>query len=246
MRKLGRDMGFVPLVIASCVALYVATLIASGAQTTIGGGLMSLFAPSEEALFLFGASGAVPIFTFHAWWSVLSASWLHGSIIHILFNMMAVRNLAPTVAEIIGPSRTVVIYVISGVCGFLLSSLIGQYVHIPLPFLRGAGFITVGASASICGLLGALLHYGRVSGSSLIRDAAKQYAVGLVVIGLLMPGIDNFAHAGGFLGGYGISALFNPLKEERGDHTLMAIACLAASLLAVVFSFINGYSVIFG
>src|SRR4051794_16368127 len=53
MRQLGRDMGFVPLVIASCVTLYIATLVASGAQTTIAGGLLSLFAPSQEALFLF-------------------------------------------------------------------------------------------------------------------------------------------------------------------------------------------------
>jgi rhomboid protease GluP len=239
-------MGFVPLVIATCSILYAATLWLSGAQTTVAGGLLGVLAPTDEALFVFGASGAVPIFRFHAWWSVLSATWLHGGVIHILFNMMALRSLAPATADVIGPSRTVVIYVISGACGFLLSSLFGEYVRLPIPFLRGAGYITVGASASICGLLGALSHYGRVSGSTLIRAAAKQYAVGLVVIGLLMPGIDNFAHAGGFLGGYGVSALFNPLKQERGDHTLMAIGCLVASLLAIVFSVIHGYPLLFG
>jgi len=244
VRQLGRDMGFVPLVIGICSIVYVATLLLSGARTTLAGGLLGVLAPSDEALFVFGASGALPVFRFHAWWSVLSASWLHGSILHILFNMMALRNLAPSTAEVIGPSRTVVIYVISGACGFLLSSLVGQFVP-PIPFLRGAD-MTVGASASICGLLGALLHYGRVSGSTLIRAAAKQYAVGLIVIGLLMPGIDNFAHAGGFLGGYAVSAFFNPLTQERGDHTLMAIACLGASLLAIVYSVFHGYPLLFG
>ena len=246
VRQLGRDMGFVPLAIATCSIMYVATLLLSGAQTTMAGGLLGLLAPSDEALFVFGASGAVPMFRFHAWWSVLSATWLHGSILHILFNMMALKSLAPATADVIGPSRTVVIYVISGACGFLLSSLIGEYVRIPIPFLRGAGYITVGASASICGLLGALLHYGRVSGSSLIRATAKQYAIGLVVIGLLMPGIDNFAHAGGFLGGYAVSAMFNPLTRERGDHVLMALGCLAATFVAILLSFFKGYPLLFG
>ena len=63
--------------------------------------------------------------------------------------------------------------------------------------LRGASF-TVGASASIFGLLGALVHYGRKSGSSLIHAEAKRYALILFVFGLVMPGVDNFAHAGGF------------------------------------------------
>ena len=47
-----------------------------------------------------------------------------------------------------------------------------------------------------------------------------------------MPGIDNYAHAGGFLGGYAASAMMNPLTRERGDHLLMAIGCLVATVLA--------------
>jgi rhomboid protease GluP len=58
----------------------------------------------------------------------------------------------------------------------------------------------------------------------------------MFIYGLVMPGIDNFAHAGGFLGGYAMSALFNPLTKERGDHMLVALLCLVASFLAVAFS----------
>ena len=56
------------------------------------------------------------------WWTVLSASWLHGNLLHILFNMMWVRDLGPATADVIGPARTVVVYVVAGVCGFTLSS----------------------------------------------------------------------------------------------------------------------------
>ena len=51
-----------------------------------------------------------------------------------------------------------------------------------------------------------------------------------------MPGIDNYAHAGGFAGGYAASALLNPLTRERGDHMIAAVACVAATVLALVFT----------
>jgi rhomboid protease GluP len=234
LRQLGSDLGFVPFVITTASVLYVLTLLLSGPEMIGAGGLMSLLAPSYRVLQTFGASGAIPIFVYGAWWTVLSATWLHGNLLHILFNMMWVRDIGPSTADIIGPARTVVIYTISGVCGFLLSSVAAAYFP-PLPFLQGAR-ITVGASASIFGLLGALVHYGRKSGSSLIHGEAKRWAVILFVFGLIMPGIDNYAHAGGFLGGYGMSMVFNPLTRERGDHMLMAVACLVATFAAIAYS----------
>src|SRR5436853_526027 len=82
----------------------------------------------------------------------------------------------------------------------------------------------------------ALVHYGRKSGSSLVHTQAKQWALIMFVYGLVMPGIDNFAHAGGFAGGYAMSALFNPLTKERGDHLLIAALCLVATFLAIAAS----------
>jgi rhomboid protease GluP len=238
LRQLGSDLGFVPLVIGSSTILYALTLIGSGPDLRIAGGGFSFLSPSSSTLVLFGASGAIPVFVLGSWWTVLSASWLHGSLLHILFNMMWVRDIGPATADVIGPGRTIIIYVISGACGFLLSSVAGQYFP-PIPLLRGAN-LTVGASASIFGLLGALVHYGRSTGSSLIHAQAKQWALILFVFGFIMPGIDNFAHAGGFLGGYASSAFFNPMTKERGDHMLIAVVCLLLTFLAIVFSLIKG------
>jgi hypothetical protein len=105
----------------------------------------------------------------------LSATWLHAGLLHIVFNMLAVRNIGPLTVDVIGPARTVIIYVVSGACGFLLSSVAGAYFP-PIPFLHGAP-LTVGASASILGLIGALVHYGQRSGSSMIHTQAKQWAL---------------------------------------------------------------------
>jgi len=238
IRQLGADMGFVPLVIGGSTLLYLASLLMSGGDVNLVGGF-SLLGPSSEALIRLGASGAFPVFIMGSWWTILSATWLHGGLLHILMNMMWVGNLGPSSAQIIGPARTVIVYTVSGMCGFLLSSAAGRYLMLPIPFFRGAS-LTVGASASIFGLLGAMVHYGRISGSSLIRGEATRYAVILFVFGVIFPGVDNYAHAGGFLGGYATSWLFNPLKPERGDHVVVAIVCLVATALAVLASVIVG------
>jgi rhomboid protease GluP len=232
LRKLGTDLGFVPLVIGGSAVLYVLTLLASGSQIQIVGGGLSILAPSNRALRMFGESGAIPVFIDGYWWTLLSASWLHGHFIHILFNMMWVRDLGPTMVDLVGAPRTIIIYVLSGAVGFLFSAA-SAWFGLPIPFLGGAAF-TVGASASIFGLLGALVHYGRKSGSSLIHGQALNYAILLFVMGLIMPGIDNTAHAGGFIGGYATSALFKPLTREKGDHMLIAVICLVATVISIV------------
>ena len=68
----------------------------------------------------------------------------------------------------------------------------------------------------------------------------RGYAVMAGIFGLIMPGIDNHAHLGGFIGGYLASSVMNPLTRERGDHLLMAAGCLAASALAIVYSVLHG------
>ncbi|MBE3073070.1 MAG: rhomboid family intramembrane serine protease [Acidobacteria bacterium] len=237
LRRLGNDLGFVSLIVWGSAALYVATLLVSGPSIRMGG-LFSFLSPSTTSLFLFGASGAVPVFGYGRWWTVVSAAWLHAGLLHILFNMLWVRQLGPATADVYGAARMVIIYTLSGICGFLLSSV--AYVALPpLPLLNGAGF-TVGASAPIFGLLGALVHYGRRSGSSLVRREAVGYAVTLGVFGLLMPGVDNFAHAGGFAGGYLAAYWLDPLRPERLDHLVGALGCIGLVILSILASIIQG------
>jgi len=237
LRSAGDDHAFALLVMWACGALYLASLAADagGIRTS---GLLSLFSPSVQSLFLFGASGAVPVFGYGRWWTVLSAAWLHAGVLHILFNMMWVRDLAPATARLYGPGRTAIIYMVAGVTGFLASSLAGVLAFLPR-FIGGAGF-TVGASAPIFGLIGALLHYGRRGGSSLVGQQAKSLAITMLIFGFIMPGIDNWAHLGGLGGGWLAAKVLDPLKPERGDHVLVAIGGLALSALSIVYSVVEG------
>jgi rhomboid protease GluP len=239
VRRLGSDLGFVPFVIGLNVIMYVLTLI--GSQGNIGmGGMMSMLAPNTTSLLLFGASGAVPVFLLDRWWTVLSAAWLHGGLLHIFFNMYWVRQLAPPVSEMYGPGRLVIIYTVGAIAGFAMSSFAGAYFQfMPLQMLRGAQ-LTVGASAPIFGLLGALVFYGQRTGSSQTYRQALSYAGIMFVFGLIMPGVDNYAHAGGFAGGYVASRLLDPLVPERINHLLAALICIGLSVLSIVASVVHG------
>jgi rhomboid protease GluP len=242
LRNFGNDLGFIPIVVYGCSALYVISLVltmALGGNVMGGGGPLSLLSPDPGIMMLLGASGAEPVFYSGRWWTVLSAGWLHGSVLHILFNVLWIRQLGPATADIYGGGRMIIIYTVATVVGFLLSSLAGLWLGwMPIWFLRGA-FLTLGASAPIFGLLGALVYYGRRGGSSMIRTEAMGYAVTMFVFGLIMPGIDNYAHAGGFAGGYLAGMWLDPLKPERVDHLVGAVVCLALTFAAIAGSVIT-------
>jgi rhomboid protease GluP len=242
LRRFGNDLGFVTLVVYGCSALYALALILTVLRggDLMSGGPMSFLAPRLDVLLTLGASGSEPVFTFGSFWTILSAGWLHGSALHILFNMLWVRQLGPETAEIFGPGRMIIIYVVGGACGFLLTSVAGYTLDwMPIYFLRGAPF-SVGASAPVFALLGALYCYGKRSGSSMIHGQALNYAIILGLYGLLPgTGVDNFAHLGGFFGGYGVARLLNPLKPERMDHLAIAAVCVALSGLAVLASVVK-------
>jgi rhomboid protease GluP len=159
--------------------------------------------------------------------------------LHIVFNMLWVRDLVPAMAQIYGASRTVIVYVVSGVSGFVASTLAAAIIG-NMPFI-GGGELTLGASASVFGLLGALLVYGRQGGGVLLAQQVRSWLLGGVLFGFIMPGIDNWAHLGGFAGGYACAQALDPMRPERPLHGTLAIACLLASLLAVLVSIATGW-----
>ena len=244
LRRLGQDLGFGTFVIVASVGLYLATLTASE-NPLQGTSLFSFLSPDSRALILFGASGAFPVFELGWWWTVLSAGWLHGGLLHILFNMNALRQLAPPVAELYGAGRMMIVYTAGGVLGFTASSVMGHLLP-GVPLLGGSPFITIGASAPIFGLLGAIAYYGHRSGSSMMRAFALQNAAIMFAMGLFLPGIDNWAHAGGFAGGWLMSQWLDPLTRERVDHLIAGLVCVAVTGLAVLASLVFGLRIIHG
>ncbi len=241
LRTFGNDLGFVSLVMYGCTALYIiglALTVSNGGDIMGGGGPLSILSPGSRELAVLGASGYTPVFRLGRWWTPLSAGWLHAGVLHIFFNVMWIRQLGPATADLYGPGRMVIIYTIAGVCGFALTTLAAYFLWF-LPWPLSGASLTVGASAPIFGLLGALVYYGRRGGSSLIRTEAMGYATTLFIMGFIIPGVDNYAHAGGFLGGYLSGMWLDPLKRERIDHLVGAAVCIALTALAIALSVVT-------
>lgn len=234
--KLG-DLSFLQVVIAGCALLYVVSLLVDTANIGMRFPL-GILSPSGQAVFLLGASGAVPVLGAGHWWTILSASWLHGGLIHIGFNLYYLRQILPAHERLYGVGRTIILYVLSGACGFAITSLAGAVLpNLGAPkILWGATSLTLGASASLCGLLGGLFYYARRSGQTAMSSSILQSGAMLLAFGLLVPGIDNWAHAGGFLGGWLIAKMLRPLEPETKNHLFLALVCLVLTVLSILVS----------
>jgi len=224
---IGRLIGgldFAALVTVVAITAYIASLALDPRAALAPRGVFDLFAPGGRALIALGMAGAVPWQAGH-WWTVFTAIYLHGSLLHILFNLLWIRQLLPDVGEVYGQARTIVIFTLSGAAGFLLSNAAGN------PF-------TLGASGAVFGVLGAMVWYGRRRGGLFGAAVLRQYgswALILFVVGLL-PGmrVDNWGHAGGFLGGVLVALLLGAGDQhpERGIHRVLAAVCLALTAAA--------------
>jgi rhomboid protease GluP len=220
---LGRLVGhwdFARAVIWVCAVAYVASLVLEPAAVWRPRGVFGLLAPASGALDALGMTGAYALAQ-GRWWTLVTAIYLHGSLLHILFNLLWINQLSPAVEELFGRARLVVIFTAGGAAGFLISSA------------AGVGF-SIGASGAIFGLLGALVRYGRSRGGRFGLAVFRQYgqwALVLFVLGFLMPGVNNLAHAGGFAGGYLAAAALGSVdrRPERGGDRLVAGATLAVT-----------------
>ncbi len=163
-----RRWNFVNAITALCVVLYLASLILDPASALRPRGLFDAFAPSDRMLVLLGGAGAVP-WAYGHWWTLLTGVYLHGSVLHILFNLLWIRQLGPAVGELYGPAQLVVIFTVSGAFGFVASNLVG------VPF-------TIGASGAIFGLLGAMVAYGRKRGGVFGGLILRQYGQWALVL----------------------------------------------------------------
>jgi len=181
--------------------------------------------PDPNSLLLLGATGTNSIDLFHRWWTLLSANWLHGNILHIFFNMAAFRQLAHLVIREYGTFRLIIIYTIGGGFGFLVS------------YLAGVEY-TVGASAAVCALIGALLYYGKsrggVYGNTIYRQIGG-WTIALLLFGFIVPGINNWGHGGGIIAGVLLGFLLGYAEKIKENivHKTIAGVCAIATILTL-------------
>ena len=173
------------------VGMFAASLLYAGAESF---GLSGFTGRELSGL---GAMDGYKMAFQGEWWRLLTAGFLHGNITHIMMNMLGLYQLGNEVEQVFQTPRYIAIYIFSTITGFFASF----WMRNPL---------SVGASAGLFGLLGALIACGVLQRSTLGQEIKQYYtrlAVYMLLMGVLLSGAmggatDNAAHVGGLAGGF--------------------------------------------
>jgi rhomboid protease GluP len=212
-------------------ASLVATIRASGLQPPPGGGMFAILglgSINAQVLARLGASLPWPYDLIQPWRFVM-AVFLHGSLMHIIFNMWVLMDVGRQIEELYGSGRYLFIYVLTGIGGFVLSSLRGHF--------------SVGGSGALLGLIGVMLAItsGRRSASmQMLRSQIIRWLIYIAVWGFMFPGIDNWAHGGGLATGYLLGRIMmdrppvSPEERKRAQFLGWASALVVIASVAMV------------
>ncbi len=202
--------------------LYAAMALHSMQSTGGRGGFMDL---DGRTLFDFGAKFR-PAIQAGEWWRLITAGFLHGGVMHILMNSWVLFDLGTQVEEHYGTSRYVTFYIFSTVTGFYAS-----YLWSPS--------LSIGASAGIFGLIGAMIAMGvrdRSAYGSAVRSVYTRWAMYGLLMGLIpFFAVDNAAHLGGLAGGFALAFIAGTPKLVGNVEALWRALCgitIAVTLIA--------------
>jgi len=185
------------------------------------------------ALVALGAKFGPEISERHEWWRLVTAGFLHGGWLHIGMNSWVLYSLGAQVEQIYGTARFLVIYLVGTVAGFYLS------------FLFNPMTPSIGSSAGITGLIGAMIAFGiayRDRIGNEIRNQYIQWVVYMLAIGLIGGlGIDNYAHIGGVVGGFAVGWVAGlPVRASREREAMWRVLG-AVSVLITAYCFLMVY-----
>lgn len=152
------------------------------------------------------------------WYRLLTSVFLHGSLLHLAFNMYVLFVLGPPLERLLGHVRFLILFLIAGLGGAVASFAFSS-----------VNTVSVGASGAIFGLMGALV----VAGRHLKADITQVLVlIGInVVIGFIAPGIDWRAHLGGLITGAAVALVFSKAPGGRQQTAVQVVGCAGIVLV---------------
>ena len=218
-------------IIYANVGMYLISLLMNPTRMGLSANPFMFLSPSNGALLLLGSTGTIPIDQGHRWWTLVSANYLHGGILHIVFNMIALYQIGPLVLREYGANRLIGLYTLGGIFGFLVSYFAGVR-------------LTLGASAAVCSLIGASLYYGKSRGGAYGQAIYKQisgWVLMLFIFGFLVPGINNWGHGGGIVGGIilGYFLGYHERTRENLFHKSLATVCVVLTVAVLAWAILS-------
>ncbi len=166
------------------------------------------------------------------WWRLLTSAFLHGSFLHIAFNMFVLFALGPALERVLGHVRYLLLYLVAAMGGSVASYVFSD--------IRT---VSVGASGAIFGLMGALIVAGRRLQTD-IRQVAILLSIN-VVIGFIAPGVDWRAHLGGLVVGALVAAVFvwTPPMVRSAQTTWQVLGVLAIVVLLGLLTMVRTWQI---
>lgn len=208
--------------------LFSVTLLA----TAQSGGFSLLGDVQGEILFRMGAMQPRSIIWSNEWWRLVMPIFLHGNLLHILFNSWVLADVGRQVEEVYGSARYLFLYVVTGLGGNLVSMTWSLYTE--------AGMrLSIGASSSLMGLIGLILAITQRRGGAymrMIRTQMLRWLVYIFVLGIFFRA-DHAAHAGGLAAGYLLGLVFEDREPLSGPERKRAYLLGWLAGLVVVGSF---------
>ena len=227
LRNMWDPAELVRFLITANIVLFITALLLDPQSVNTSLNPMVFMSPGTGVLFKLGASGTFPVFSEDRWWTLITANYLHGSLLHLVFNVSALRSIGKISIAIFAPSRFFLIYFLGGAASMAVSSVAG----IPL---------TLGASGAICALIGSMSYddWRANKGNLKMRIASVGIWVAFIAaIGLALPNVNNWAHAVGFASGFFLGFCFWP-RVTQDEITLFRVAasvCMLTTIGALVY-----------
>ena len=174
-----------------------------------------MFGDTEDAAFLLqhGAMYEPMVTQGHEFYRIFTSMFLHFGISHLLNNMVLLGALGWNLELEIGKIRILLIYLVSGIGGNLLSLYHGISAE--------TYAVSAGASGAIFGLMGALLYVVIANRGMLGRLSGRGMLVMVMLslyFGLTSSGVDNWAHIGGLISGFVIAVILYRRKNAHGPY----------------------------
>jgi len=161
---------------------------------------------SSAVLDRLGASRPLPHID-GEWWRLVMAVFLHGSLLHIAMNSWVLMDIGPQVEQVYGSARYLFLYILTGAVGFAFSAVRGHF--------------SIGASGAIMGLIGLMIAITSRRGGNYMRAIRNQlirWVLYMFVIGIMIRGIDNFAHFGGLASGFLLGRVFEDREPMNASE----------------------------
>ena len=218
MSMAGSQIGFTTIIL---LLINAALFVASWIVTIRFTGDTSMLAEIDgQVLLMMGGKFRLSILLYGEWWRLITANFLHGGLMHLGFNMMSLYNLGPIAEDMFGTSRFLVFYLATGFCGFAASTM-------------WSDGLSIGASASICGLIGAMYGFSRRNFNSQLQSVAKRWIIAIAIFGFLFPAIDNAAHLGGLAAGLVFGYFCGAPGQDPARESVWKGASIGLATLAV-------------